>query len=134
MTNSKKIGNEIYQNLGRIFYAVAISDKRIHNKEIDILKKLIREKWLDVDEIEDEYGTDAAFQIETVFDWLQEYEQDGETCYKEFLSFYKEHENIFTPEIKELILHTSHSIAMAFSGKNKSELVMLGNLKILFNK
>lgn len=133
LPNSKQIGNKLYQNLGKVFYAVAIADKSIHPKEIDRLKSLVREKWLDIDEIEDEYGTDAAFQIEIVFDWLQENEKNGDTCFKEFSVFYKEHKNVFTTTIIDHILQTANSIAYAFSGKNKSELIILAKLKMLFD-
>lgn len=133
LSHKKEIGNKLYQNIGKIFYAVAIADKTIHAKEVEILNNLVQKKWLDVDEIEDEYGTDAAFQIEIVFDWLQEYEKDGNNCFKEFSTFYNEHKNIFTPEIKDLIIQTANSIAYAFAGINKSELIVLAKLKLIFD-
>jgi uncharacterized tellurite resistance protein B-like protein len=74
MLNSDKLGLEIYQNLGKLFYAVAIADGTIHIKEIDKLKEIVREEWIHVDRIEDSFHSDAAYQIETVFDWLLEHE------------------------------------------------------------
>lgn len=133
MTNSQIIGNEFYQNMGRLFYAVAMADRSIHIKELEKLKKFIRQYWLDVDTVEDEYGEDAAFQIETVFDWLLEYEKGSQACFEEFEAFYKEHHKVFTPYIKVLILDTAHAIAASFSGKNKAELVLLGKLALLMD-
>ncbi len=40
--------------------------------EIERLKEDVRKYWLTVDSIEDEFGTDAAYQIEIVFNWLQQ--------------------------------------------------------------
>lgn len=131
MRYSEKVACELYQNLGKVFYAVAMADKSVHIKEIEKLRSFIRKYWLDVDEVEDEYGEDAAFQIETVFDWLLEYEKDGDQCFEEFEEFYKDHEQKFTPYIKILVLDTANAIANSFSGTNKSELVLIAKLKLL---
>jgi hypothetical protein len=131
MQYSEKVTCELYQNLGKLFYAVAMADKSVHTKEIDKLRSFIRKYWLDVDEVEDEYGEDAAFQIETVFDWHVEYEKDGDETFAEFEEFYKDHEQKFTSFIKILVLDTANAIANSFSGTNKSELVILGKLKLL---
>ncbi|HUH46815.1 MAG TPA: hypothetical protein VLZ54_06660 [Arenibacter sp.] len=128
MSNSKKAGIGLYENLGKLYYAMAVVDGDVHTKEIDKLKEFIRKYWLAVDAVEDEYGTDAAFQIETVFDWLLGHEADGERCFGEFREFYEDHKERFTPFIKVLILDTAHAMANAFAGKNKAELVLLGKL------
>lgn len=132
-SNSKVVGNIFYQKVGSLFFAVAMVDGSVHNKEVDKLKQLVREKWLPLDAIEDEYGTDSAFQIEIVFDWLLEYEKNSDECFKEFKEFYKEHPEVFTNKVKQLILETSGAIASSFAGKNKSELILLGKLQLLFH-
>jgi len=65
---------EFYQILGKLFYAIAASDKVVHKVEIETLKELIKTVWVPLDDYEDEFHEDAAYQIETVFDWL-EYER-----------------------------------------------------------
>ena len=129
---SNTVGNTFYQKVGSLFFAVAMVDGAVHNKEIDKLKSLVREKWLPLDDITDEYGTDAAFQIEIVFDWLLEYEKKSAECFADFTDFYKEHKAIFSKGVKVLILETADAIAYSFSGKNKAELVLLGKLQLLF--
>ena len=111
MKNSKAIGKELYENLGKLFYAIAKADSRVHGKEISKLRSFIRKYWLEVDGLEDEFGTDAAFQIESVFNG-----------------------GLFTAFIKVLILDTAHAISNSFAGKNKAELVMLGKLELLLKK
>lgn len=130
MLNSQKIGNELYQNLGKLFYAVAMVDKTIRPIEVQRLKEAVKEKWLKVDAIEDEFGTDAAYQIEIVFDWLQEEEHDGQIYFDEFKDFFKEHKDRINPNIITLIWKTADAIAASFAGKNKSELIILAKLKL----
>ncbi|MER3374991.1 MAG: hypothetical protein RIM83_10185 [Allomuricauda sp.] len=132
MLNSEKIGNEFYQNLGMLFYAVAMVDKNVRPVEVKRLRKYVRQHWLDVDGFEDEFHTDAAYQIEIVFDWLEGEEKDGDEYFDAFKEFYKEHPEKFTPKLKALIVETAESIAYSFAGKNKSEMLIIFKLKQLF--
>ena len=131
MLNSEKIGNEFYQNLGKLYYAIAMIDGTVRASEIRRLRKYVRQHWLEVDGMEDEFGTDSAFQIEIVFDWLQEEEKEGSTYFSEFETFYKEHPEKFGTKTKNLIIETADSIASSFAGKNKSEIFFLQQLKDL---
>ncbi|WP_036383876.1 hypothetical protein [Muricauda sp. MAR_2010_75] len=133
MLNSEKIGNEFYQNLGMLFYAVAMVDNYVRPAEVERLRKYVRQYWLDLDGFEDEFHTDAAYQIEIVFDWLEGEEKDGEEYFNEFKEFYKDHPEKFSPKVKALILETAESIAYSFAGKNKSEMLIIFRLKQLFN-
>ncbi len=134
METSQNIGVTFYQNLGKLFYAIAASDNVVRESEYESLRKIVKSEWLDVDDIEDEFGADAAFQIEIVFDWMDYETPNAESCFQEFESFYNEHKSRFTDRIKDLIWDTANTIASAFSGKNKSELIMLGRLKLIFEK
>jgi hypothetical protein len=131
MTQTQKQGIEVYEHLGKLFYAVAMADGKVHIKELDRLKEIVTEKWLDVDDVEDRYHTDAAYQIETVFDWLLEYEKDSEECFEEFADFYQGHPALFPDSVKKLIKETAHAIANSFAGKNKAELVLLAKIGLL---
>ncbi|MEQ9582716.1 MAG: hypothetical protein RIM68_11245, partial [Arenibacter sp.] len=111
MKNTKKVGKELYENLGKLFYAIAMADSRVNGKEVSKLRSFIRKYWLEVDELEDEFGTDGAFQIESVFDWAMDNEEDSEACYDEFKEFYKDNSNMFNKFIKVLILDTANAIS-----------------------
>jgi len=130
----KKLGNEFYQNIGKLFYAIAMADHSVHMKELEKLNEVVKDHWLEIDDVEDEFGSDAAFQIQSVFDWLLEYGKDEEEIYEGFEEFYMEHKILFTPMIKRLIMSTSRAIASSFGGSNKSELILLGRLHLLFEK
>lgn len=132
MLNSQKFGIELYENLGKLFYAIASTDGTVHTKEVDHLRSYIRSYWLAIDAVEDEYGSDAAFRIETTFDRCLEYENEAYDCYDTFKEFYKEHVKMFTPEIKRLIIDTANAMANAYAGKNKAELILLAKIEILF--
>ncbi|GAA4275436.1 hypothetical protein [Aquimarina mytili] len=132
MNITQNIGIKFYQNLGKLFYAIAASDKVVRESEYDSLRKIVKSKWLQVDDVVDEFGVDAAFQIEIVFDWMDYETPTAESCFQEFESFYNQHKPRFSERIKQLIWETANTIAGAFSGKNKSELIMLGKLKLTF--
>ena len=94
----KKTMIGLYQSLVKLFYAVAMCDGSVHVKEWDKVKELVKADWQYVDNFTDRYSTDAANQIEIVFDGLMEYGKSSEECFKEFKEFYEEHPNAFTKE------------------------------------
>lgn len=132
MLNSQKLGIELYENLGKLFYAISSIDGAVHTKEVDHLRSYIRSYWLDINAVEDEYGSDAAFRIESAFDWLLEYGKDPKDCFEDFREFYETNQKMFTPTITRLILDTANAMANAYAGKNKAELILLSKIEILF--
>ena len=134
-TTKKHFTLKFYQNLGILFYAIAAADNDVQSAEFDKLKTILKEQWLAIDTIEDAYHSDAAFQIEIVFDWLNaEDNLNTKGCFETFVDFKNEHKHLFTPEVKQLILKTAGAIAASFSGKNKSELMMLAQLDMELKK
>lgn len=134
MQTQKTVVLNFYQNLGKLFYAIAAADKMVHELEVNKLKELVKKHWLEVDTIEDAYHTDAAYQIEIVFDWLNNNDFKTETCFEDFVAFKKEHPTLFTQAINKLIMQTASAIAASFSGLNKSELIILAKLDIELKK
>ncbi|MBB5268441.1 hypothetical protein [Algibacter amylolyticus] len=122
---------QFYQNLGKLFYAIAAIDGKVSAKEFEKLKLLVKKQWLEIDATEDAFGTDAAYQIEIVFDWLNEAKSlNTKACFDDFINYKKSQSHLFTKEIKGLILKTASAIAYAFAGINKSELTLLATLDI----
>ena len=109
---------------------MAAADGSVREAEYSKLRDLVKDKWLDVDHLEDSFGSDTAYQIEIVFDWLYSEQPDANTCFREFVDYKKEHQTLFTDEITDLILRTAGAIAAAFSGVNKAELIMLAKLEM----
>lgn len=131
MDTSEKPQLLFYQKIGELFYAIAAADKVVRETEYNALKKIVSEKWKNLDDYEDPFHTDAAYQIEVVFDWFDYEELDANDCFDSFAEYKKEHPKLFTAELKQLILETAHLIAGSFAGKNKSELIMLAKLEML---
>ncbi|HSP40284.1 MAG TPA: hypothetical protein VLN46_02550 [Gillisia sp.] len=120
---------KLYENLGKLFYAIAAADKVIHEEEIETLEKIVREDWVKVDDLKDEFGTDEAFYIEIMFDWMQENSPPAFQAFYEFKDFKEENEKMFTPKIKELTWKTAESIAASFESKDPAEETLLSKLK-----
>lgn len=131
---NKKLNIRFYQNVAKLFYAIAAADKVVREEEFNKLKEIVKLKWLPVDETEDEFHTDAAYQLEIVFDWMASKERDATKCFNEFIEYKDDHKYFFTEEIKRLILKTANEIAAAFHGKNKSELILLAKLDLSFKQ
>ncbi len=123
-----------YQKIGKLFYAIAAADKVVHEKEYEVLLQIVKSHWTKLDDFEDEFHSDAAFQIEIVFGWSDYKQLKANECFEEFKDFKKEHERLFGAKRKELIWKTANTIASAFAGKNKSELIMLTKLKLLLEQ
>lgn len=123
-----------YQLLGRIFFAVAQADKVIRPEEISELKQIVKDVWLDVDESTDDFNSDAAFQIEIVFDYLLNSDVIVEDTINDLKVFKKMHSSLFTTSIKDLIMETAFRIASSFAKRNKSELVFLSQLHLVLNR
>ncbi|MCB9251744.1 MAG: hypothetical protein H6605_04715 [Flavobacteriales bacterium] len=118
-----------YQHLANVFYALAASDKKVREEELLELKKIIRTDWVKVEDSHDEFGTDLAYHIEIVFEWLMENDWNNEQILEDFRKFKESNSELFTDDIKQLILTTSNNIAGAFFGINKAESAFIGNLK-----
>jgi len=125
---------KFYQNLGKLFFAVAASDRMVRKPEIVKLREIVKSRWLELDEASDQFDTDAAYNIEFAFDWLVSRKLPVNDCLEDFKSFKKEHEDLFTAKIKKMILETSNDIASSLAGKNKSELAMLNKVRVLLKE
>ena len=118
-----------YQNLGKLFFSVASVDKTVRKEEITQLKEIVKKEWLPLENSFSEYGDDSAYQIEIIFDWLVENDWTIGKTIPDFEGFKKEHPSLFTPQVNDLILKTAKAITNSFSGKNKSESVLIDKLR-----
>ena len=131
---SQKRGLEFYQNLAKAFYVIAASDGTVRKQEFEKLKEIVKTSWLEIDAIEDEFGADAAFQIEIVFDWLKAEELSIQDCFNDFKEFKTNNAQLFTKPVKKLIWKTCDTIASSFYGLNKRELEILYKVKNVLGK
>ncbi len=123
----------LYQKLGELFYAIAAADNVIRPAEVEALRSLVQTHWKDIDSLEDEFHTDASYQIEIVFDWLDDKHLDADECFEDFKEFKEEHPKLFNKSLNQLIWQTADAIAGSFAGRNKAELIMLTKLKAVLS-
>ncbi len=134
MKSSDSTMLSFYQLLGRVFYAAAQADKVVREEEVETLKKLVREIWLDLEDATDAFNEDAAYQIEIVFDYLLQNDLDADSVLQELTDFKNEHSSVFTPEVVEMIMTTTSKIISSFAQTNKSEVVYLSQLHMILRK
>ena len=128
--NSLSINIDFYQNIGKLFYAIASSDKNVRKEEFNKLNESIKDNWLKMNSPEGRNEDYTVYQIEFMFNALHNSKSNPEVSFNEFLNFKKENESLFTDQLKKLIWDTANKISLAVAGNNKSELIMLTRLKI----
>lgn len=111
---------QLYIELGRLFYSIAATDGKVHPSERESLQKLIQNTWKPFEGSIDRYGTDQANLIDFAFDY-EEAESSGRNGLDSFIEFYNENKTRFTPPLVGNILQTTEAIANAYRGKNNSE-------------
>lgn len=134
MKSNIKTTETFYHNLGKLFYAIAFADKHVHEDETAILQQYVRDYWLDYDDLNDVFDSDAAHLIEIVFEGVQAFEENAQDMYDAFITYKQEQPQLFTQKTNTLILQTARAIAHAYAGVNKSELVLLTKLEIELNR
>jgi hypothetical protein len=133
MKPSHQTLTHLYEHLGKVFYCVAAVDTIVRKEEIEQLKQILKTEWLPLENTFNEFGDDAAYEIEIVFDWLLANKWNFEQALPELKTFKKEHPSLFSPQLNALILKTAKTIATSFSGKNKSERTMLIQLSAILS-
>ncbi|MDZ4822647.1 MAG: hypothetical protein SH856_04245 [Flavobacteriales bacterium] len=131
---SAKSLKEFYGNLGYLFYSIAAVDNNITREEEDQIHKEVKERWLGLENSHDNFGTDAAFEIEFVFDWIRDNAMSAKLAFKNFESFYHGNPNLFDEETIGLIYKSATHIAEAFHGSNKKESEVMIKLHALLGK
>lgn len=125
---------EFNWQLAKLFYGVAAADKKVREEEILKLKKMLRTEWYSSLGRTEQGMNESATQIETAFDWLLKNDWNKDHLIPDFKAYFIENINLFTPEMRGLILRTAEVIAAASSGKNKSELVFISRLHFILTE
>jgi hypothetical protein len=134
MKASEKTWHQFYQKLGYLFYSVAAADQHIAKEEEKILHEMVLEDWVAFSTAHDEFGTDAAYEIEIVFDYIQDQGLSADKAFHVFEKFYKENNGLFTDDVNQRIFHTIQRISHSFHGNNKSELTAITRVHLLLGR
>jgi len=122
---------ELYTELGKLFYHIAATDGKVQPSEKESLQQLIQSNWKPLEGSTDKYGTDQANLIDFAFEY-EEAAGEAENGLQSFEDFYLENKLKFSPVIINNILRTGKAIATAYRGKNESEKEALNRLIKLF--
>lgn len=125
---------EFYQHVGKLFYAVALSDNKLDEGEFDTLKNELSTASSFTELLAVDKTLGGKHHILSAFTLMFADKVSPQICYDEFIAFKKKHEELFTASVKENILSIAGKIASSFSNRNKSELIMLAKLSIAFKK
>ena len=63
MKSTPEIENLFYQNLGKLFYAIAAADKVVREEEVNILKQIVNTDWLFLDGLKNKTEIDSMRHI-----------------------------------------------------------------------
>lgn len=127
------IARELYENLGKLFYATAAADEEVQKEEIRVLDEIVKKEWQPIEDSKDEFGTDLSFQIEVIFDWYKDNKLSSECAFQKFVAYKREHDKLFDDHLKSLVWKTACRIAAAFPKKDRSEVLLLIRLKDLLH-
>ncbi|HLG41253.1 MAG TPA: hypothetical protein VI461_16350, partial [Chitinophagaceae bacterium] len=83
---------ELYPELGRLFYYIAATDGKVQPSEKESLQLLIQSNWKPLEGSTDKYGTDQANLIDFAFEY-EEAEGEAENSIQSFETFYLENKS-----------------------------------------
>ena len=123
------IYKKFYAEVGKLLYAIAIADGVVDEKEYRLLRNIVRNKLVPMEQSTDAFGTDAAYFAEMEFDVLYDQAAEAEPAFNSFIDFVEAHHKSFDKHLKDVCLQISREIAHAYYGINKKESSMLKTLK-----
>ena len=123
---------KLYSHIGKLFYAIAMADRKIDRKEILALKNMVSKNWMHESFTPDHFNTDGPQEILEAFSQMQHIKAESDSCFSAFRNFYLENQRLFTQDVKKQIWETAQSMALSMAKKNKSELIILAKLRLLF--
>ncbi|MBT8311517.1 MAG: hypothetical protein HKP23_01600 [Flavobacteriaceae bacterium] len=122
------LNTTLFENLGKVFYAIANADRNLHENEIARLKAEIEKYWKPIFA---EAPYSMAYYIWHAFERCRSNKLAADKAFEEFALYFEQEPGPFTAEIRQLILDTANAIAAAYADKNKSELILLAKLQLL---
>ncbi|MGB5434727.1 MAG: hypothetical protein WBM98_02465 [Maribacter sp.] len=123
---------KLYFHIGKLFYGIAMADRKIDRKEIIALKNTVSKNWMHESLTPDHFNTDGPQEILEAFSEMQHTKADSDPCFSAFRDFYLENQRLFTQDVKKRIWETAQTLALSMAKKNKSELIVLAKLRLLF--
>lgn len=115
--------------MGKVLYAIAAADGKIHPAEVARMRALVREELVPVESSHDQFGTDNAYYVEFEFETLADRDFPAADAYHSFKAYVKEFEGKIDPEMKQTCLSVARKVAEAVRGVNQAESAFLSDLE-----
>lgn len=126
--NKIKNTGQFYEVLANLFYAVSMADGQMTRQEKLKIIEFVEKYWT--------LSINGKNSQELMYHTLRNLIKkrikalDSFTVFK---NFYQKNKALFDNELETHILETCENVAHAFGQKNKSELIILHNLALIFN-
>lgn len=117
-----------YSSLGKLLYAVAVSDNTISETEKEAITKLIRERLIQKETKTDTVGTNEAWFTEFAFETAEEASISEEDAFDEFVTYAEAYKNKLSEEEIQLCQTLSNQLADSYRHINKKEHRILNEL------
>jgi len=127
MTDSRRF----YKELGNLFYAIAAADKKISNKEKQVLDEEVQYAWKHFDNSHDRFGSDRAFLIEFEFETMEDNDETAANAFESFEIYFRDNEPNIDKPTRTRIFNSARHIAEGVRKINQEELGYLVRLKDL---
>ena len=128
------ITDKHFYEVCRLFLGVAISDLRLHDIEKDMVIKAISDYWQLLRSNDTSNPLAPENYGESMFKTISQEDANAWELFDSFENYYRENQNEFSNESKQWIIAKANEIASSYARKNKSEIVLVARLRLLFNK
>ena len=119
-----------YSSLGKLLYAVAVSDNTISETEKEAITKLIRERLIQKETKTDPLGTNEAWFTEFAFETAEEASISEVDAFDEFVAYAEAYKNKLSEEEIQLCQTLSNQLADSYRHINKKEHRILNELRM----
>ena len=117
-----------------LFFAIAITDSRLHEIEKTLVVKAIKD-YYDLRKADNDLIINSQTSIEEeIYQAISDKNPNAWELYNDFEDYYIKSQAEFSEKSKQRILASANEIGSSFAGKNKSELVLLARLSLLFKQ
>ncbi|MBN2237988.1 MAG: hypothetical protein JW729_10535, partial [Bacteroidales bacterium] len=111
------LSHRFYSVFGELLYAIAISDSKVQEEEIEEITRITRELMQEYfPKSNPELNSFNALLTETGFFADIDAGKSKQEALNNFLEFYSQNKQLFTKEIKEFCLLSITRIAQAYAG------------------
>ena len=119
-----------YKELGQLLYAVAYSDGKVRQQEVDALREFVLKELLPLEHSSDSSGMNKVFYTQFEFDDFAKNQQPFQLVFLNYIKYLKANSTYITDNHKSSILKAVEKVAGAYKNVNKKEEELIETLKM----